>query len=344
LTGQQVVTWLTTVTTAARAVLGTNNKFISHAPQSPYFGPIGGGSTWWPGSTGGYSGIYQNAASAIDWFNVQFYNQGSTCYTTEAGLFTSSVSDCSVFPGTSVAEIVAYGIPASKIVVGKYDTATQGSNGYVSAANLAPWLVRYPNGGLMIWQWMNLNQITLYVQTAFSGTLAPTISLAPTRAPSTGVPTISIAPTRTPTTGVPTTSVAPTRAPTSAPAGGSGVSACVDVGQSALCSTACADSCRGFAPYYSPGCLAAATCANPPLNARGSLCDCTTRTPTSTSMPTVASSSNTPTAAPQGGTSVAPSQGVAARTNAPSPDINAATVHSALVSCFLCLVMTVMLF
>ena len=41
-----------------------------------------------------------------------------------------------MFQGTSVNEIASYGIPLSKIVVGKYLETSDASNGYMTAAQL----------------------------------------------------------------------------------------------------------------------------------------------------------------------------------------------------------------
>jgi hypothetical protein len=80
---------------------------------APYFGAIGSAAANpWTLTTGGYSAVYAGAAAAIDFFNVQFYNQGPTCYTTYNSLFVNSLDGgaCPYFSGTSVAEIARYGI------------------------------------------------------------------------------------------------------------------------------------------------------------------------------------------------------------------------------------------
>jgi len=58
-------------------------------------------------------------SALIDWYNVQFYSQG-TAYTTCETLITESGGD---FPGTSLMEIVNSGIPQEKVVLGKPGTA-----------------------------------------------------------------------------------------------------------------------------------------------------------------------------------------------------------------------------
>ena len=158
-----VVDWMVTVSTAAASMFSQlgGNGFISHAPQSPYFGAIGGGgSNSWPGASGCYSAVYAKAASAISWFNTQFYNQGATCYTSFEGLFVESNGDgsCPSFPGTSVKEIVRYGVPASVLVVGKPLETADAGNGYVSPSLLHTYIqsavaagISVP--GVMAWSW-----------------------------------------------------------------------------------------------------------------------------------------------------------------------------------------------
>lgn len=110
----------------------------------------------------GYSAVYAGAPT-ISWFNVQFYNQGGQCYTSYASLFlaANSQESCPTFPGTSVSEIAAYGVPLNKIVctlsflrcihelfiyfiqvVGKYLLTSDASNGFVSASALAGYFLQ----------------------------------------------------------------------------------------------------------------------------------------------------------------------------------------------------------
>eukprot|EP01087_Luapelamoeba_hula_P009078 TRINITY_DN231_c1_g1_i1.p1 TRINITY_DN231_c1_g1~~TRINITY_DN231_c1_g1_i1.p1 ORF type:complete len:321 (+),score=53.23 TRINITY_DN231_c1_g1_i1:182-1144(+) len=149
------VQWLADASNGARSVLG-NNRLISHAPQAPYFGRVGGGGgNSWPGSSGGYTAVYQKATT-IDFFNCQFYNQGASCYTSYQGLFVDS-SSCSAFPGTALQQIAAYGVPKEKIVVGKPVTTADGGSGYVDPNTLAGFLRQARNtgwnAGVMGWEW-----------------------------------------------------------------------------------------------------------------------------------------------------------------------------------------------
>ena len=128
------VSWVVTATEAARSVLGPG-PLITHAPQAPYFGPVGAaGAPYWTGVSGGYTAVFQRSSGAIDALLVQFYNQGGSCYTTYAGLFRNSASDCPVFPGTSLGEIANSGIPAAAIVV----VSTRSSA--VASSELRGWL------------------------------------------------------------------------------------------------------------------------------------------------------------------------------------------------------------
>jgi len=155
LSDDQTVQWIVDATSGAVSVFGSEG-IISHAPQAPYFGPIGGSA--WPGQSGGYTGVAQKAGSNVTFYNVQFYNQGGSCYTTYQGIFTSSASDCGVFPGTSVAEINSQGVPLSQIVVGKPTMTNEASNGYVDGNTLGGFVSQASgdinwNTGVMGWEW-----------------------------------------------------------------------------------------------------------------------------------------------------------------------------------------------
>jgi len=83
--------WLITFTTTLRQLLPS--AIITHAPQAPYFG----GTTLYPKNA--YLAVEQAVGSMIQFYNVQFYNQGSTPYNTANLLFNSSGGWA---PGTSV--------------------------------------------------------------------------------------------------------------------------------------------------------------------------------------------------------------------------------------------------
>jgi chitinase len=68
------------------------NHIITHAPQAPYFK-----SEYYMNH--GYVTVNNNVGSTIDFYNIQFYNQGPNAYTTYSDLFTNSLG---YFSGTSV--------------------------------------------------------------------------------------------------------------------------------------------------------------------------------------------------------------------------------------------------
>jgi len=151
--------WIIALTSTAIAAFyqaSGKTPIITHAPQAPYFTDWVAG-----GASRNYIAVEQHFGAQISWYNVQFYNQGCDnpttgvcCYTTAAGLATHSASDCTAFPGSSVAEITAAGIPAHKIVIGKPMTTGDqyGGGGYV-ANGIAPLIGTTPYGGVMAWQW-----------------------------------------------------------------------------------------------------------------------------------------------------------------------------------------------
>jgi len=138
--------WLITFTTALRAAL-PQGAILTHAPLAPWFQPNGR----WGG--GGYLKVHQSVGSSIDWYNIQFYNQGTTEYTDCNGLLTQSSS---AWPKTSLFEIAASGVPQSKLIIGKPATPSDASNGYISPSSLAQCVSQAKgkgwNGGVMVWE------------------------------------------------------------------------------------------------------------------------------------------------------------------------------------------------
>jgi len=161
------IDWFGNVTVGAANGFGSG-AVITHAPQAPYFGPVGS-STTWVGTTGGYTAVYKRVANYITFFNVQFYNQGSSCYVDYAGLFQKS---CSTFPSTSVGEIASAGIPLSKIVIGKPVTTADASNGWLSGSSLNSLFSQAKsatswNAGLMGWVWNDQATCTSWVKAVY---------------------------------------------------------------------------------------------------------------------------------------------------------------------------------
>merc|ERR1711907_61768 len=109
-------------------------------------------------------GVHKQVGDDIDYYTVQFYNQGNY-YVDNAGLVDrESITPSPKTPSCvnpwdgSIADIISHGVPASKIVVGKIVTPGDGNSGYVSAGQLASMLEYALSkhadlGGAMGWQW-----------------------------------------------------------------------------------------------------------------------------------------------------------------------------------------------
>lgn len=92
----------------------------------------------------------------IDFYNIQFYNQGDTKYDTYETLFINSGG---FFSGTAVKEIISRGVPPKKIVIGKPVNPSDASNtGWMESGVLGDALQKGYNdlkwyGGAMYWQY-----------------------------------------------------------------------------------------------------------------------------------------------------------------------------------------------
>jgi len=138
--------WLIKFTQRLRQLIPQH--IITHAPQAPYFSS----SSY---KNGAYVAVNQKVGNLIDFYNVQFYNQGDTTYDTYEKLFLTSGG---YFPGTSVREIFQRGIPLQKIIVGKPALQSDAYNtGYMDRNVLAAAVIRGFKegkwfGGVMFWQ------------------------------------------------------------------------------------------------------------------------------------------------------------------------------------------------
>jgi chitinase len=109
------------------------NHLISHAPQAPYFS-----TTQY--RNGGYITVNKQVGTTIDFYNVQFYNQGGTTYDSYDALFKVSIGWST---GTAVKQMIDAGIPSNKIVVGKPATPSDASNtGFVNNVDFGNWCVK----------------------------------------------------------------------------------------------------------------------------------------------------------------------------------------------------------
>lgn len=140
--------WVITFQKELRSQLGSS-YLISHAPQAPWFTTSGSYTG------GGYSHIHSAVGSGIDFYNVQFYNQGHGAYTDCDGLLFQSTS---TWPGTSVFEINSSGgVPLDKIVIGKPINSGAASNGYTDPSTLGGCVSQAQskgwNAGVMFWEY-----------------------------------------------------------------------------------------------------------------------------------------------------------------------------------------------
>lgn len=142
--------WLIAFTRQLRAQLPASAGYIiTHAPVAPWFTP-----SLYPG--GGYLKVHREVGSLIDWYNLQFYNQGTSEYTTCAGLLDRSSN---TWPQTALFQIAANGVPVDKLVIGKPAAIGDANNGFMTPALLAQCVQQAKNrgwnGGAMVWQYPN---------------------------------------------------------------------------------------------------------------------------------------------------------------------------------------------
>lgn len=111
--------WLCDLTEALRGAMDST-KQISHAPQAPYFI----GSTFNKYPNGGYATIHRVCGDSIDFYNMQYYNQGGKTYNTYHDLFVEGIQTQQ--PNSAVYQIIdgtmpeEVRVPQSKLIVGKH--------------------------------------------------------------------------------------------------------------------------------------------------------------------------------------------------------------------------------
>jgi chitinase len=128
---------------------------VSHAPQAPYFSSSFSAS-------GSYLNIHNNTGKFIDFYNIQFYNQGvNTPYSTYQELFVDSGIHN---PNTSLFQIINQGVEAEKVVLGKPVTQNDAYNtGFVASSSLKALLKQAVNDSnnpgwtpsVMYWQYLS---------------------------------------------------------------------------------------------------------------------------------------------------------------------------------------------
>ena len=183
--------WLIKLTIKLRELLPYNQGYIiTHAPQAPYFM----GQIKYP--RGGYLKVVKDAEHLIDWFNIQFYNQGSSEYNTYWTLYIHSngwASNTAIKQMIDGANDLLIKVSMHKIVVGKVATEADAFNtGYINKNEFLSILTNAKNtgyagiGGIMIWQFMSdqliqfdmINTVkTIFPGITQSGTYSPTINI-----------------------------------------------------------------------------------------------------------------------------------------------------------------------
>lgn len=101
------VQWLNSFQNHLRKLLP--NHTIVHSPLAKYFNT----ATY---SKGSYFDINTQEGKSINFFNIQYYNHGTSKYNTYKDIFIESGGE---FNQTSVSELTRNGIPQNKIVIGK---------------------------------------------------------------------------------------------------------------------------------------------------------------------------------------------------------------------------------
>ncbi|KAI0657979.1 glycoside hydrolase [Cubamyces menziesii] len=140
--------WLATFTQQLRTQLPQGQFILSHAPVAPWFTVNN------LFAAGAYLKVDQTVGSLIDWYNVQFYNQGTTEYTTCDNLLNTAGGD---WPGSALFEIASAGVDLNKLVIGKPGlSAGDANNGYIDPSTLAGCVEQAKSkgwdAGVMVWE------------------------------------------------------------------------------------------------------------------------------------------------------------------------------------------------
>jgi len=136
--------WLIEFTQALRERLPQGEYLLSHAPVAPWFCPAGGSS---------YIEINNRVGDLIDWYSVQFYNQGDHYLDCNTLLWNSS----GTYPGSSLFEIRDAGVDLDKLVIGKPSSPGEAYSGFIDTETLASCVKQAKdngwNGGVMVWDY-----------------------------------------------------------------------------------------------------------------------------------------------------------------------------------------------
>ncbi|TBU33675.1 glycoside hydrolase [Dichomitus squalens] len=120
--------WLVTFTQTLRQHLPKGQFILSHAPIAPWFSL---NSVFL--KSGAYRTVNKQVGHLIDWYNIQVMTEGANEYTDCTSIVSSSGTQ---FPQSSILELAAGGIPASKLVIGKFATVSNTTTGFMDPKTL----------------------------------------------------------------------------------------------------------------------------------------------------------------------------------------------------------------
>jgi len=126
--------WLIELTTQLRSLLPSPQYTIAHQPQAPYF--MGHPNY----INGGYLTVHQNVGDDIDWYGIQFYNQGPTPYDSFSNFFVASIGwaeQSAVYEILNGVNEFGVSIPKEKLVIGKVASSLDASSGYIDSATFS---------------------------------------------------------------------------------------------------------------------------------------------------------------------------------------------------------------
>ncbi|KAI0749845.1 glycoside hydrolase superfamily [Daedaleopsis nitida] len=236
--------WVTQFTKTLRQKLPQGQFILTHAPLAPWLSP---NQLF---AAGAYLTVNKNVGSMIDWYNIQFYNQGDALYTDCEGLLNTSGG---TFPGSSVFEIAANGVDLNKLVIGK-PAPGDATNGIMDPALLGTCVDQATakgwKAGVMAFQFPDAGAdfITAAKGTSFKGGAAPAPPAGGNNAAAPSAPAPAPAPSApAPAPAPPAPSPAPPATSPAAPSTGSGkppgtqfiTGPCANDGE-------CASGCCGF--------------------------------------------------------------------------------------------------
>lgn len=136
----QTLAWLQLVNSSARTILG-DDRFITHAPQSPYFNIE---------FAYGYLDLMtQDPVPSIDHLLIQYYNQGATYLTYD----TQFIDNSSYHPGTTILDLLNAGIPKQQLVIGRLTQAADGqAASWIDPTTLGQWFVTAATDSRVLWK------------------------------------------------------------------------------------------------------------------------------------------------------------------------------------------------